>query len=373
MAVVSAACVLLSPLLLGIGAAAGALTGRPQPLIVARLTVAYFAHELGVLVACGLLWVAAGGGRLIGADRWQLLHWRLFGWFFCGLAVGRPPDAWDRRAPRGLDGGGSALESDQPLLVFSRHAGPGDTIFVGGRADLALSTATQRRVQGEPGLDPCVDLLAHRLPQAMLDTSDRDECEARIKELTAELGPRGALLLFPEGGNFTRERRRSALRRLWRKGRRSAAARAESMPHVLPPQPGGALAALSARPDADIVFAAHTGLGLAAYPRQFWREMPTGRTLHTRLWLAPASDVPAGDDERVSWLYDWWERIDDWVDGEHAELGRARRHVKLAVGSQAAAGCLARPVRVGRTASGEAAAVPIHLLNASGASGFEKW
>ena len=151
----------------------------------------------------------------------------------------------------------------------------------------------------------------------MLDTSDRNDCEARIKGLAAELGRRGTLLLFPEGGNFTPERRRSALRRLWRKGRRRSAARGEDMPHVLPPQPGGALAALSARPDADIVFAAHTGLGLAAYPRQFWRDMPIGRTLHTRLWIVPASDVPAGDDERVSWLYDWWKRIDDWIDGEH--------------------------------------------------------
>ena len=90
------------------------------------------------------------------------------------------------------------------------------------------------------------------------------------------------------------------------------------MPHVLPPQPGGALAALSARPDADVVFAAHTGLGVAAYPRHFWREMPIGRTLHTRLWLVSAGEVPAGDDARVDWLYDWWNRVDEWIAGPHA-------------------------------------------------------
>jgi hypothetical protein len=59
------------------------------------------------------------------------------------------------------------------------------------------------------------------------------------------------------------------------------------MPHVLPPQPSGALAALGARDGADVVFVAHTGLGLAAYPRQFWRDMP---------------------------LYDWWKRLDEWID-----------------------------------------------------------
>jgi hypothetical protein len=45
--------------------------------------------------------------------------------------------------------------------------------------------------------------------------------------------------------------------------------------------------------------------------------MPIGRTLHTRMWLVPASDVPAGDDERVRWLYDWWARIDEWIAGPH--------------------------------------------------------
>jgi hypothetical protein len=47
--------------------------------------------------------------------------------------------------------------------------------------------------------------------------------------------------------------------------------------------------------------------------------MPIGHTLHTRMWLVPSGDVPATDDERVSWLYDWWQRIDDWIDAEVAE------------------------------------------------------
>ena len=110
---------------------------------------------------------------------------------------------------------------------------------------------------------------------------------------------------------------RAALRRLWRKGRRRSAARAEQMSHVMPPQPGGALAALHARGDADVVFAAHTGLGLAAYPGQFWRDMPIGRTLHTRMWLVRSADVPVEGDAQVDWLYDWWKRIDDWIGGPH--------------------------------------------------------
>jgi 1-acyl-sn-glycerol-3-phosphate acyltransferase len=314
--IVSAACVVLSPLLLGIGAAASALTGRRQPLVVARLTLAYFAHELGVLVACGALWAAAGGGRLIGTPRWQLLHWRVLRWFVGGLAAAGRRTLDIHVHPEASTEAVRALESDQPLIVFSRHAGPGDTIFIMDELISRYRRRPSAAFKQSLAVDPCIDLLAHRLPQAMLDTSDRDECEARIRGLTAELGPRGTLLLFPEGGNFTPERRRSALGRLWRQGRRDSAARAESMRHVLPPQPGGALAALRARGESEVVFAAHTGLGLAAYPGQFWREMPIGRTLHMRMWLVRAADIPATDQDRVAWLYDWWQRIDDWIAGQ---------------------------------------------------------
>jgi 1-acyl-sn-glycerol-3-phosphate acyltransferase len=315
--VVSTIFLLVSPLLLAVSMLAAAVTGRRQPEVVARLTIAYFLHELGVLVACGILWLRAGAGRFIDSPRSQRDHWRLVGWFFGGLAAaGRRALDIDVR-PEPSAEAARALESDRPLIVFSRHAGPGDTIFI---ADELLTRYRRRpsvAFKEILAIDPSVDLLAHRLPQALLDTSDRAECEARIKELTADLGARGTLLLFPEGGNFTPERRRSAVRRLWRKGRREAAARAEEMSHVMPPQPGGALAALHARGDADVVFAAHTGLGLAAFPSQFWRDMPIGRTLHTRMWLVQSTDVPDDPEDQVAWLYDWWERIDEWIDGPH--------------------------------------------------------
>ncbi|MBV9604628.1 MAG: 1-acyl-sn-glycerol-3-phosphate acyltransferase [Solirubrobacterales bacterium] len=311
--VLSTACALASPLLLALARVIGALTGRRQPWVIARLIVAYFVHELLALIALGVLWVMAGLGRRIDSPRSQRRHWRLVGWFFGSLAaIGRRTLEIDVQAdpePEAL----RALQSDDPLIVFSRHAGPGDTIFI---VDELLSRFHRRpsvAFKQTIALDPSVDLMAHRLPQAMLDTSDREECEAQITELTAELGRRGTFLLFPEGGNFTPERRRSALQRLWRKGNRRAAEQAERMTHVMPPQPGGALAALSAARDIDVVFAAHTGLGLAAYPSQFWRDMPIGRTLHTRMWLVPAADIPTSDEDRVKWLYDWWERIDRWI------------------------------------------------------------
>ncbi len=264
---------LASPLVLALGALAGALTRRPQPLILARLLVAYFTRELGVLIGCGALWVLAGGARRIDSPRSQQLHWRLLEWFICGLAqAGRASlhiDVVEDSSPEAA----AVLRSDGPLIIFSRHAGPGDTVFIVDQLFARHRRRPSVVFKETLGLDPCVDLLAHRTPQAILDTSDREQCEVEIERVCSRLGPRGALLLFPEGGNFTPERRRSALRRLRRKGRRRSAQKAEQMPHVLPPQPTGALSALEASPAADVVFAAHTGPGAWFVYGQCWCEV----------------------------------------------------------------------------------------------------
>jgi hypothetical protein len=33
----------------------------------------------------------------------------------------------------------------------------------------------------------------------------------------------------------------------------------------------------------------------------------------------PPEEVPAGEEERVAWLYDWWARIDAWIEEHHPE------------------------------------------------------
>ena len=85
------------------------------------------------------------------------------------------------------------------------------------------------------------------------------------------------------------------------------------MTHMMPPHPSGALAALRGNADADVLFSAHTGLGLAAFPRQLWCEAPMSQTLKTRMWLAPSAERSRDPDEQVRWLYDWWKRLDEWV------------------------------------------------------------
>jgi 1-acyl-sn-glycerol-3-phosphate acyltransferase len=318
--VMSVVCLALSPLLLSLAALVSAVTGRPQAVMFARLVVTYFALEFSTLIACATLWVASGGGLLIGTQRFQQLHYRLLRWFVHGFAQ-RCLASLDIRVPAEEPTEATrALESDGPLLFFSRHAGPGDTILLIDRLLTRFDRLPSVVFKQSVAWDPCVDVIGHRLPHAVLDTSEKEECEARIEEVAAGLGRRGVLVLFPEGGNFTPERRRRAIRKLWRTGRQTEAAKAERMSHVLPPRPTGALAALRGNPKADVIFGAHSGLGLAAFPSEIWREPPLGKTFHTRMWFSPAAERPLDPDAQVAWIYDWWKRLDKWIEDKGTEL-----------------------------------------------------
>lgn len=315
----SMVCLALAPLLLAAAAIAAALTRRPQPLILARLLLAYFAHELAVLIACGALWVASGAGVLMRSRRFQMLHYRLLRWFVHSLTQ-RALSLLDiTLAPEPSPEATRALKSDRPLLLFSRHAGPADAVLL---VDLLLTRFERLPsvvFKEKLAIDPCVDLIGHRLPHAVLDTSDREESEARIETVASEIGRRGVFLLFPEGANFSVEGRRLAISKLWQGGRRREAGAAERMSHVMPPHPSGALAALRGNPTADVIFAAHTGLGLAAFPRDLWQHTPVGKTLKTRMWLARLADRPREPEAQLRWIYDYWNQIDAWIEGQGDE------------------------------------------------------
>lgn len=207
--------------------------------------------------------------------------------------------------------------SENAMLVLSRHAGPGDSV-------LLMQTLMNRDHLRRPRvvmkdlmqLDPVVDVYCNRLRSAFVGSSQqsRDRAEATVAELACDLGDEDALLIFPEGGNFTPRRRQRAILSLRRKGHDESAERAEAMQHVLPPQPGGVLAGIGAAPHADVVFVAHTGLEHILGARDVWRALPQDKTLHMRWWFWPADRVPVDRQQRIDWLFDRWDEIDDWIE-----------------------------------------------------------
>jgi len=312
---------LLSPLLLVIAALASPfVAGRWRPLRVAAFTIIWMQHEVAGVIACTVLWIGALGQ--VGTPAMQRQHYRLMRWFL------RSARRWGERLLHvtvHIDDDGTAgrvlAANDGPLLVLSRHSGPGDTFYL---VDMLLD-----RYGREPRivmkeilkLDPVIDLVESRVPNYFVPPRQRRRDGAwqeSIGELAHGMGPRGALLLFPEGGNFTEERRRRRLLRLLRRGRRREAARAATLHHVIAPEPGGALTALAAAEDADVILVAHGGLSGLGDGGGLFRRAPIDQVFRVHLWYIGRAEIPNGDQAQQRWLLDCWQRLDEWVAADQA-------------------------------------------------------
>ncbi len=65
--------------------------------------------------------------------------------------------------------------------------------------------------------------------------------------------------------------------------------------------------------DADVLVFGHVGLDGFEYIRDIWAGGLVGTTVRMRFWRFAAAEVPSGEEERVKWLYERWQVLDDWV------------------------------------------------------------
>ncbi|WP_329362948.1 1-acyl-sn-glycerol-3-phosphate acyltransferase [Streptomyces sp. NBC_00669] len=199
-----------------------------------------------------------------------------------------------------------------PLLVLVRHAGLGDSFLL---LQILLTEAGLRPhtvLKGALRADPCLDVLLGRVPHCFVPPASGTAVDG-IADLAAGLRPGDALVLFPEGGNFTPRRHRRVIAMLRRRGLYRRAARASRLHYVLPPRDGGALAALAAAPTADVVFVTHAGLDVIDSVRTAWSVLPFTRGVRAHWWRIPAAAIPPGEEARSDWLLTQWERVDRWT------------------------------------------------------------
>jgi 1-acyl-sn-glycerol-3-phosphate acyltransferase len=313
------------PVWLLVAAAASPLVpGRLRPLRVIWLGTVYVVWDAAALVALFGLWVGSGFGWKVRSPAFQRAHYVLTGAFLTFLFW---QARWTLRL--NLDIAGSDPDTalpGRPELVVCRHAGPGDS-FV-------LVHALVNWFDREPRIvlkdmlqwDPAVDVLLNRLPTRFI-TPHRESgsVEEHVGNLAVGLDENDAFVIFPEGGNFTPRRRTRAIERLRQRGLDRMAERAERMRNVLAPRPGGLLAAMEAAPDAGVIFVAHTGLDRMLTVSDVWRELPMDKQITMRFWSVPPEEVPEGREKRIEWLYDWWARIDEWIEHNRPEVEAGRR------------------------------------------------
>ncbi|WP_319804103.1 1-acyl-sn-glycerol-3-phosphate acyltransferase [Nocardioides dongkuii] len=294
------------------------LPGRWRALRLLWVLVVYLSIETVMLLVLWGAWFASGCGRGIRRPYWEGVHYE---WVQGVLWV------FFREARRVLrlrietDGPTPDAHPGVPLLVCCRHAGPGDSFTL--IHALMHWYAREPRVVLKDTLawDPMIDVVLRRIPARFItpDPAEGEDLESQIAGLAAGLDANDAFVIFPEGGNFTPQRRDRAIARLRRLGMDRMAERAESMMHVLAPKPGGFLAALDAAPDADVVLVAHTGLDHLLTVGDVWRELPMDKRIVMRWWQVPREDIPQGREERIDWLYGWWAEIDRWIQQNRPE------------------------------------------------------
>lgn len=285
------ALVAFGPLLLLAGALTGLAVGSSRPPRTVAVVLAYAVIELVTL------------GRVVAAPQdWNVLLRQVLDVAY--RALKSIVHVRVELAP-----GSACPTTDRPVVVLARHCGPGDSLFIAWLLVIRFGLRPLIVLKSLLRLEPLVDLAGDHLPLCFVGhrrTRSRD----RIARLAAAMSPGDAFLLFPEGANFTWARWRKAIGALTRAAQRRQAARRT---HTLPPRHGGATAALTAAPAADVLVLAHTGFTPDGRDRPWWR-VPTHHTLLVGTTLIPAEDLPRAPDTLTDWLDRTWAGVDSWID-----------------------------------------------------------
>jgi 1-acyl-sn-glycerol-3-phosphate acyltransferase len=321
--VIAVAFAVLSPFLavlaLVFGLVARSRPGRMRSLRLVGLVLIWFVAETAALFAMLGLWIVSGFGGRLRTEPYQSRHYAVVRWFLDLLYTGaertyglhveveEPEFTLDEQAAR----------LRRPVIVLSRHAGPGDSFLLVHQLLTVYARRPRVVMKATLQFDPSLDVVGNRLPNVFVQHRKTGESlfTDQIERLARGLDENGALVIFPEGANWTPNRWRRGIRRLEHQGREDLAARARDMPNLLPPRPGGAMAAIEACPSADVIFVAHAGLDGIISVGDVWRRFPIDQVIRAKWWRVPFDQVPRSADHeaQLRWLYDWWERIDGWI------------------------------------------------------------
>jgi 1-acyl-sn-glycerol-3-phosphate acyltransferase len=214
---------------------------------------------------------------------------------------------------------GDATAVPGPVVVLMRHTSIVDTIlpvvFLGARHGLRLRYVLKTELR----LDPCLDIVGHRLPNCFVNRAGETEREvAAVGRLADGLGPRDGALIYPEGTRFEPGKLARAQAKLAELDPELHALSLR-LRHVLPPRPGGTLALLEhALPQgADVVIFAHKGLERLVRLHDVLSGKAVGTEVCLRLWRIAGTEVPAERQARLRWLFERWHEVDAFA-GEDA-------------------------------------------------------
>lgn len=207
-----------------------------------------------------------------------------------------------------LDVSGAEAISPGPAIFMSRHASLIDTLLPSVLITSSHGIRLRYVLKKELLIDPALDVAGNRVPNYFVDrTAQHIAGELRgIASLADGLGADEGVFIYPEGTRFRADRQIRAIDRL--AGSPQLHALAKALRHVHPPRPGGALALLDA--GVAVVFCAHAGLDGFASVADVWSGSLVGKAVTVKFWRVPASEIPQDRNERATWLFRQWQRVD---------------------------------------------------------------
>jgi hypothetical protein len=295
---------------------------RRRRFALSRCVVFFFGYLLGevaFLVVGAIHFLLAPG--ITEKSRARLLRWT----HTLGNAWGFYLDRFGRRCfsvtleVTGRD----ALAAPGPVIGFLRHASVADNliapVFFGREAGFDLRYVAKREVQN----DPIFDIIGNRLHSVFVHrgSGDAEREIAAVTGLLDEMGPRDAIVVWPEGTRFSAEKRERILASIERRGDAARTARARALEHVLPPNLGGPVALLEAAVarglGTDVVFCLHAGYEGAATFADLLEGRAIGRRVRIHFERVPFDQLPRGGREAIAdWFFAEWAKVDVWVGRE---------------------------------------------------------
>lgn len=297
------------------GLIAALVSRRRRPLRLIRVLLAALALDLGIVAGCWRLWFRHPPWRRNPAA-WRRAHTELLGHRLeTFLAVAERAVGLELH----LDVEPPTDATDQPLLVLARHVGTGDSLVVVHAVVKTMGRTPRVMLKRFLLWDAAADLLLTRLdsyflpPRRMhVDTRDR-----LLEDFARSLGPHDALILFPEGGNWSARRHAASIE--WAAANNNAALAEwlEKHPRVLAPRAKGTREMLEESPNLVPIIVTHRGLDQTGSPAQIWQALPLHDPVEVLARQVPRPPTHELEDvER--WLQHYWSRIDRWA----GELGR---------------------------------------------------
>ena len=209
---------------------------------------------------------------------------------------------------------GLELAGPEPALIMMRHASIIDNTLpdalVGHEHGVGLRFVIKRELQ----VLPTIDIGGRWVPTVFVRRASADSAAevAALRGLARELGPGESILIYPEGTRST-PRKLARAQQVIAERQPQIAPLANRLQNILPPRLGGPLALLDEAQGVDVVFCGHVGFDGFQFVSNIWAGGLVGTTIRVRFWRYPGAEVPAGEQQRIAWLYERWQAVDDWV------------------------------------------------------------